>query len=668
MEATREIYWNVGHGVVLPMYFFTALAFAVFGYGFYRRVLLYRLGKPLERLDQLPKRIFLVLKAALAQSKVLRVLKPGSLHAMFFWGFGLLFIGTLLVMAQADFSDPLLGIRFLKGSFYKLYSFVLDCAGLVAALMLGGLLVRRFFVKPEGLETIRDDYVMHALLFAIIITGFLIEAVRMAATEIGKNPELARFSPVGLAIGGYFSGEPAAVLSRDHKVLWWVHLFLTLGFIGSIPFTKLRHIFTTPAGNFLVDTRPTGSIDTLNLEDEAAEQFGASKVTDLSWKDIFDADACTSCKRCQDRCPAYNTGKPLSPMKVVHQIGDQVREDPAGNLAQRVTEEVLWDCTTCRACQEICPADIEHVNKILEMRRSLALMDGSFPGDEVRTAIGNIEVNGNPFGLAYATRGDWTTGLDVKLMAEDSDVDLLYFVGCYASFDKRNRDVARSFIKICNAAGLRVGILGKEEKCCGEPPRKLGNEYLYQMTANENIELIKGYGVKRIVTCCPHCFNTLERDYRDLGLEREYTVQHYTIFLEELIRGKKLTLKPEPFRFTYHDSCYMGRYMDVFDQPRSILETCGGNVVEMEKSRLESFCCSAGGGRILAEEKIGTRINVVRVQMAQQTGAPTLVSNCPFCITMFEDGIKTGGCEGSLAARDLAEIVAERLVVEPPQP
>jgi Fe-S oxidoreductase/nitrate reductase gamma subunit len=661
MEATREIYWNVGHGVVLPMYFFAALAFAVLGYGFYRRASVYRLGLPLNRLDQIPRRIGRLIRGVLSQSKVLRVLDPGSLHALFFWGFGLLFIGTLLIMAQSDFSQPLFGIRFLTGTFYKFYSVVLDVAGGVAALMLAGLLVRRFFVKPDGLETIRDDYVVHALLFSIIITGFLTEGVRMAATEIAVNPELARFSPVGLQVGKFFAGDSANSLSQTHKALWWLHFFLALGFIAAIPYTKLRHLLTTSANYFLADLSPKGTIATINLEDETAEQFGAARVTDLTWKDLLDTDACTSCKRCQDRCPAYATGKPLSPMELIHQIGDMAQTNPGGNLIEQVSGEVLWACTTCRACQEICPADIEHVNKIVEMRRSLTLMDGAFPGDEVRTAIGNIEVNGNPFGLAYASRGDWAEGLDLKLMAEDSDVDLLYFVGCYASFDKRNRDIARSFVRICNAAGVRVGILGKEEKCCGEPPRKLGNEYLYQMTANENIELIKAYGVKRIVTSCPHCFNTLARDYRDLGLDSDISVQHYTTFIAGLVRQEKLTLQPEPFQLTYHDSCYLGRYMDIFDEPRAILAACGGSIVEMERSGLESFCCSAGGGRILAEEKTGTRINVARVQMAHATGAPLLVSSCPFCVTMFEDGIKTGGCEGELVVRDLVEIVAERL-------
>jgi Fe-S oxidoreductase/nitrate reductase gamma subunit len=660
MEATREIYWNVGHGVIVPMYLFAAIAMGLCAWGFWRRLPVYRLGKPLNRLDQLPRRIALMVRTMLSQSQVLRVFDPGSLHALFFWGFGLLFIGTLLIMAQADFSQPLFQVRFLKGTFYEIYSLVLDIAGAAAILMLGGLIVRRFFVKPAGLPTIRDDYVIHGLLFAILVTGFVTEGVRMAATEIGVNPGLARFSPVGLLVGRLFVGMGGADLSLIHKVLWWVHFFLAMGFIAAIPFTKLRHIFTTSVNYLFSDLGPKGAIATINLEDETIEQFGAARVTDLTWKDIYDADACTSCKRCQDRCPAWATDKPLSPMKVVQQVGEVAFGAPEANLCETVTQDVLWACTTCRACQEICPANIEHVNKILEMRRNLTLMEGAFPGDEVRTAVNNLEVNGNPFGLAFAGRGDWTEGLELARLDEGEEADVLYFVGCYASFDRRNQEVARNFVRICNAAGIRVGILGKEEKCCGEPARKLGNEYLYQMEAQENIELMKGYGVKRVVTTCPHCFNTLARDYRDLGFDAE--VEHYTGFIASLLAEHRLALAPAPFEFTYHDSCYIGRYMELYEEPRSILRLAGGRLTEMEKSRAESFCCSAGGGRILAEEKIGSRINVARVHMARETGAPLLVSNCPFCLTMFEDGIKTGGCEGELVVRDLAEIVAERIL------
>ncbi len=506
MEATREIYWNVGHGVIVPMYFFAFIAIAVLLYGFYRRFATYRQGKALNRLDRLPERIFLLLKNMFAQVQVLRVLGPGSLHAFFFWGFGLLFIGTLLIMAQVDFTQPVFGWLFLKGTFYKIFSLTLDVAGLVALIMLGGLLVRRFLVEPEGLETTVDDYVVHTLLFVILVTGFVVEGVRIAATELRTNPGLAPFSPVGMFIGNLFLGMTPDALSLLHKTLWWVHFFLSMGFIVIIPFTKLRHIFTTSANYLFTDLSARGSIATINLEDEGAKQFGAAKVSDLTWKDIFDADACTTCKRCQDRCPAYATNKPLSPMKVVKQIGEVAFTKPQAGLVETISEDVLWACTTCYACQHICPATIEHVNKIIEMRRNLSLMEGVFPGDEVRTAVNDIEVNGNPFGLAFAARGEWADGLDVKIMEQDSKVDILYFVGCYASFDKRNRDIARSFIKICNAAGIRVGILGKEEKCCGEPPRKLGNEYLYQMMAAQNIERIKAYGVKKIVATCPHCY------------------------------------------------------------------------------------------------------------------------------------------------------------------
>ncbi|MCX6034846.1 MAG: (Fe-S)-binding protein, partial [Chloroflexi bacterium] len=472
---------------------------------------------------------------------------------------------------------------------------------------------------------------------------------------VNQNPILALFSPVGLLVARLLSGLSEGTLREIHKILWWVHFFLAMSLIAAITFTKFRNLFTTPINYLFADLREKGSLETIDLEAADADHFGVSTIADLTWKDIFDADACTSCKRCQDRCPAWTTEKPLSPMKVVQQIGEVAFTHPQANLI----DNVLWACTTCFACQEICPADIEHVNKILEMRRYLVLMQGEFPGGEVMTAVNNTEVNGNPFGLAYASRGDWANGLDVQRMADGSAVDILYFAGCYASFDKRNQDVARNLIKICNAAGIKVGILGKEEKCCGEPERKLGNEYLYQLMATENIKKIKAYGVNRIVTTCPHCFNTLGRDYRDLGLDVE--VEHYTTFLDRLINQGALHLKPKSFDCTYHVSCYIGRYKGIIQEPRSVLRAAGGSIKEMDKTGTNSFCCGGGGGRVLAEEKLGRRINVERVKMAQATGAPFLVSNCPFCLTMFDDGIKTGGVEGKLQARDLTEIIVDRI-------
>ena len=453
---------------------------------------------------------------------------------------------------------------------------------------------------------------------------------------------------------------PEASLRSLHSLTWWFHLLLVMAFIVAIPFTKFRHIFTTSLNYLFEDLGPTGKLVSLDLEDEEAESFGAAAITDLTWKDIFDTDACTQCKRCQDRCPAHNTDKPLSPMKIVNDLGEVAFNNPEANLIEACDKDALWSCTTCRACQEICPASIEHVSKIVDMRRNMVLMEGEFPGEEVMTAMEQTEVNGNPLGLGYASRGDWAEELDIKPLSEDADVDILYFVGCYASFDKRNIQIAKSFVKLCQAAGVKVGILGKEEKCCGEPMRKMGNEYLYQSLAVENIELIKGYDVKKVVTACPHCFNTLAKDYRDLDFDVE--VESYTIFLKQLLDSGKLKLNAEELNCTYHDSCYLGRHNDIYDAPRDLVKAAGGKIVEMDKNRAEAFCCSAGGGRIMAEEKLGDRMNIKRVEMAVETGAPTLLSNCPFCLTMFEDGIKGADVEDKLNTKDIAEVLAERLV------
>ncbi|KJR97548.1 MAG: electron transporter [Desulfobulbaceae bacterium BRH_c16a] len=659
MEFTREIYWNVGHGAwtLVPMYLFALVAIGLLVRGFLQRIAVYKQGLPLNRTDRMGRRIRYMLQNVLLQTKVAEVPWPGLLHGLFFWGFALLFIGTTLIVIQADFTDLLFDVKFLTGSFYKLFSITLDIAGLVCIAMLGGLLVRRYFFAPEGLPTKNDDAIMHGLLLIILVTGFIIEGCRIAVTELGTP--LAIWSPVGLVMAKFLSGMGEGGLLAMHKVTWWFHLSLVMTFFILIPLTKFRHIFTTSSNYLFADLGPKNKLVNIDLENEEADTFGANNIKQMTWKDIFDADACTLCKRCQDRCPAWNTDKPLSPMKVVVQLGEVAFANQDANLIDTIGRDVLWACTTCRACQEICPAKIEHIGKIIEIRRSLVLMEGEFPGDEVMTAMEATEVNGNPLGIGYAERGDWAVDLGIKTLSEDADVDVLYFVGCYASFDKRNIAVAKSFIKLCQAAGVKVGILGKEEKCCGEPMRKMGNEYLYQSVAVENIEVMKSYGVKKVVTTCPHCYNTLEKDFRDLGFE--VPVESYTVFLGELIRTGKLRIDARELSCTYHDSCYLGRHNDIYEAPRGLIEAAGGKLVEMDKNRSEAFCCSAGGGRIMAEEKIGERINVKRVKMAVATGAETLLSNCPFCLTMFEDGVKGAGVEESLRPKDIAEILAERI-------
>ena len=659
MEFTREIYWNVGHGAstLVPMYLFALAAIGLMVKGVLRGVEVYRRGKALDRFDRRGERIKLMLTNIFMQKKVIHVRWPGLLHGLFFWSFVLLAIGTTLIVIQADFTHLFFGYIFLKGSFYKLFSLVLDLAGLVCIVMLGGLFIRRYFFAPEGLQSSNDDIVMHALLFAILVTGFVIEGARMAVTEMGTP--LVLWSPVGLVFAKGMAAMGEGGLLALHKVTWWFHLLLVMVFFILIPLTKFRHILTTSANYFFSDLGAKGKLVSLDLEDEEAETFGANNIKELTWKDIFDTDSCTLCMRCQDRCPAFATGKPLSPMKLIDQLGEVAFTDPDAVLVDTIGKDVLWSCTTCRACQEICPAAIEHVNKIVELRRGMVLMEGEFPGDEVMVAMEATEVNGNPLGIGYAERGSWAEGLGVKTLAEEPGVDILYFVGCYGSFDKRNISVAAGFVKLCQAAGVKVGILGKEEKCCGEPMRKMGNEYLYQGLAKENIELLKSYGVKKIVTTCPHCFNTLEKDYRDFGLEID--VVNYTVFIEELIVAGRLRIEATDLICTYHDSCYLGRHNDIYDAPRALIAAAGGKIVEMDKNKAEAFCCSAGGGRILAEENIGERINIKRVEMAVKTGAEVLVSNCPFCLTMFEDGVKGAGIEESLQPRDIVEILAERI-------
>ena len=657
MELTRELYWNVGHSVLIPMYLLVAAALGVLIWGVRKRIAIYRQGQPCERSDRRGERLTGMLRDLLLQTRVMRVKGAGSAHGIFFFGFVLLTIGTTLVFIQADLLDPLFGVRFLTGNFYLFFSIVLDLAGLAAIVMLLGLAVRRYLLRPKDLPNVGDNALMLGLLLAILLTGFLLEGARMAATELGTN--LSWWSPIGLLFAQPFAALGEAGQRTWHTGLWWFHFALVLGFFCAIPFTRLRHLLLTPTNIFFRDLGPTGKLRTLDLEDEAAESFGAAKLSDLSWKDIFDGDACTYCKRCQDRCPAWTTDKPLSPMKLVNQIQEASFSAPDANLIETVTTDVLWSCTTCRACQEICPAAIEHVPKIIDMRRNLVLMEGEFPGEEVTKAMEGTEVNGNPLGMAPAARADWAEGLQVADLSAGETADILYFVGCYAAFDKRNQKIARAFVQLCTAAGVKVGFLGKQEKCCGEPMRKLGNEYLYQTLAAENIEQIKATGVQKIVSACPHCFNTLAKDYVDLGLE--LPVEHANSFLAALLQAGKLKLKPAALDCTYHDSCYLGRHNDLYSAPRQLLAAAGASLREMEKSHSESFCCSAGGGRILAEETLGTRMNQTRARMAAETGAATLVSSCPFCMSMFEDGIKGADLDEQLKPLDLLEILAERL-------
>jgi Fe-S oxidoreductase/nitrate reductase gamma subunit len=656
MELTRELYWNVGHGAptLVPMYFLFFLAIGLAAWFILHRLPVYKQGQSIERTDQLEVRVRRALMNILQQKKVTKTKPAGLDHGLFFWGFGILTAGTTLVFIQADFTAPLFGGEFLKGWFYVLFSLVLDVAGLVCIVMLVRLLLKKYRdARDNGPEILPLDFTMHGLLIAVLLTGFIIEGARMAATELGTG--LSYASPVGLVFALPISGIEEAGLLKLHRVMWWLHLALVMCFIILIPLTRLKHVYTISANYLFESLGPKGKLVKLDLEDENNESFGATNIEELTWKDIFDTDACISCMRCQENCPAFNTGKPLSPMEVIHKLGDVATVNQKANFLKTVGDDSLWSCTTCGACQVNCPAVVEHINKIVEMRRAAVLMHAEFPGELMET-FNNLENQSNPWGFDYASRADWCKNLDVPIMAEKGEADVLWFVGCAGSFEDKSIKISKAMVSILNKAGVDFAILGQEEKCNGDMARRCGNEYLAQMMIAENVETLNQYKPKRILTGCPHCYNTIKNEYPEFGAE--YDVVSHVEFINELIIDGRLQVKGDlAENITFHDSCYFGRWNDIYEAPRKVLSAINrtGDVVEMEKNRDLAMCCGAGGGRMFLEEDQGERINNSRCQQAIDTGANTITSACPFCLTMLSDGLQA--LEGSQSLKDIAQLV-----------
>ncbi len=645
--------------------FFLLVVAVVFAYGFYRRYRLWKVGKPDQRTDQPKERLKSLWAYMMGHKRMLRDTYPGWMHLFIFYGFLIPFV--IVVITQANFSLP----KFLALPLSLLFDFI-------GALGITGILLaayRRYVQKPENqtYDTSLGNLIALLVLLGIFALGFSIEGLRIARTQ----PEWVAWSPVGWVFSQLFSGltEPNQVLL--HRLLWRLHLLLVLGFIAFIPYSRMLHIITAPANIYFRSLTPKGELPPIR-NFETAETFGVSKLEELTWKQLFDMDACTGCGRCLDHCPGAVTGKPLAPKKNWDSLRIHMEEraalrrkgvDPDGEgqkklIGDALSEDVIWACTNCLACAMVCPVFIPCVDKFLEMRRYLVLMESRFP-QEVQLVFRNMENNSNPWGVGLGLRADWTKGLEVKTMAEDSEVDLLFFVGCAGSFDDRNKKVATSLVKILKTAGVKFSILGTEEGCCGDSARRIGNEYLYQTLVQANIEVLKNYGVKKIVTICPHCFNTLKNEYPQFG--GKYEVLHYTQFLAELIgRGKLKLTKPVDKVITYHDSCYLGRANEVYEEPRKILRAIPGlKMVEMERNHVRSFCCGAGGGRMWMEEKLGTRINQERTDQALKTQAQMVGTACPYCLTMLGDGIKEKGLEETLTAVDLAELV-EQCLEKPP--
>ena len=633
----------------------------IFVYGLYRRSLLWRLGKKESRTDRAKDRLKSFVAYALGHKRMLMDVYPGVMHLLLFYGFLVPFI--IIVITQLNFILP----RFLALPLSLLFD-TIGFLGIVALIM---AFYRRYVMKPENLtyDSGPGDLVSLGLLSGVFFLGFCVEGLRIARTQ----PDWVLWSPVGWIFSQFFGGLTDANQVFLHRLLWRLHLFLVLGFVAFVPYSRMLHILTAPANIYLRALTPRGALPPI-LDFETAESFGASKLEDLTWKQLLDMDACTRCGRCLDHCPAYQSGKPLAPKKNWESIRKHMEEkgslilrgkDPEAEgskalIGEVISEDVIWACTNCLACAMVCPVFIPCVDKLSEMRRYLVLMESRFP-QEVQLVFRNMENNSNPWGVGLGLRADWAKGLEIKTMAEKSDVDVLFWVGCAGSFDDRNKRVATSLAKILKACGVKFSILGTEEGCCGDSARRIGNEYLYQTLVQANIEVFKTYGVKKILTMCPHCFNTLKNEYPQFG--GNYEVMHYTQFLADALSSGKLKLtKPIDKVVAYHDSCFLGRANDIYEEPRKILRAVPGlRLVEMERNRTRSFCCGAGGGRMWMEEKIGRRINQLRTEQAVQAKAEWVGTACPYCLTMIGDGIKEKGLEESMSSYDLSELVVQSM-------
>jgi Fe-S oxidoreductase/nitrate reductase gamma subunit len=628
----------------------------VFLYGFYRRSRLWLIGKKENRTDRPKDRLISIWAYVVGHKRMLKDAYPGWMHLFIFYGFLIPFV--IIVITQANFTLP--------DSLALPLSLFFD---LVGALGIVGLILafyRRYVKKPDNLtyDTTVGNLIALLFLLGIFGLGFCVEGLRIARTQ----PEWAGWTPIGWVFSRLFSGLADSNQIFLHRLLWRLHLFLVLGFVAFIPYSRMLHIFTGPANVYMRQLTSKGALPPIR-DFETAETFGASKLEDLTWKQLFDMDACTRCGRCLDHCPGYQSGKPLAPKKNwdslrahMEEKGALIRKgkDPEAEGGKKLIGDVIWACTNCLACAMVCPVFIPCVDKFLEMRRYLVLMESRFP-PEVQLVFRNMENNNNPWGVGLGLRADWAKGLELKTLAEEGEVDFLFWVGCAGSFDDRNKRVATSLVKTLRASGAKFSFLGTEEGCCGDSARRIGNEYLYQTLVQANIEVLNNYGVKKILTMCPHCFNTLKNEYPQFG--GNYEVMHYTEFLADALTSGKLKLtKPIDKVVTYHDSCFLGRGNEIYEAPRTILRAIPGlRLVEMERSGVRSFCCGAGGGRMWMEEKIGTRINQIRTEQAVQTKAESIGTACPYCLTMLGDGIKEKGLEESMASFDLSELVEKAM-------
>ncbi|MCP4109017.1 MAG: (Fe-S)-binding protein [Desulfobacteraceae bacterium] len=687
---------------------------AVFGHTMYHKILLLMALEPTDRINHIKERLKNMVILAIGQNRLVGREKErasGIMHALIFWGFCVLIIRSLTLYGEGfakGFHLPFLGDDFIFGYQYIALKDIME--GIVLVMVIYAIFRRAVF-KPERLHNTWEAYLVLGMIGVLMISDLLYDGARYNLIMLHNNPENLHFfnnpqygseflwAPVSVGAGRLISGLSADAARVVMVCGFWTHIITQLIFLNLLPLGKHFHVITSLPNVFLKSLDyPHEKTKLLDLEDEAAwedESLGINHIHQLNWKQGLDLYTCTECGRCKEVCPAYATDKPLNLYEfndnLKHEMLDNTdniikRANLAATLRQNsddeqteavkaemtelnsknqlvgdvIAEDTLWACTTCRACEEVCPVTIEHVPRIIAMRQGQTLMAEAYP-KELNTALKGLERNGNPWGIGYDKRADWADGLDVKIMADDSDVDYLLWVGCAGSFDDRTKKVSASLVKILQKAEISFAILGVEEKCTGDFARRVGNEMLYQMMAQENIETLNNYKVKKIITACPHCLNTLKHEYPQL--DGNYEVIHHAEFIHQLVKDGKINLRRTlEGTLTYHDPCYLGRYNSVYDQPRSVLKSISNwGIKELDRHGRESFCCGAGGGRMWMEETIGKRINLERAEEIVEHQVANVAVGCPFCLTMLEDGMKELNKEEEIKTQDIAELVAKNM-------
>ncbi len=677
---------------------------ALFVFNIRKTVRLILAGTSINLMDKLNLRAGNVLTYVFGHKKVLEDKGAGLMHMVFFYGFITLQAGhgEHVLTGMTSFLDhPFEFHNVLPTPLSQVFFLSQDVlAGLVVLVGIYALVRRWTHLVPRLDPRSADAEIILTFITVLYVTMFL-----YTSTQVALDPALGGwFRPFATPLAGLFAGLSPEARGTLHEVGYWSHLAVFVAFLNYLPFSKHAHTLAAVPNIFFHQEGPRGKPGIINFE--TAETYGISKVNELSWKQLLDTFACTECGRCNSVCPAHLTGKPLQPRKVLHDIKENLYANAAA-LSQKVAEgatppelkalilkdavardgvdgpvkvidklgtysshgqihvDEAWACTTCGACMEACPVLIESVpGNLMELRRTLVMMDADI-GPEMTTTFKNLENQQNPWGVPATEREKWAEGLEVPVMREKKKADVLFWVGCAGATDDRAKKTQKALVQVMKASKVDFAIMGCEEKCTGDPARRMGNEYLFQSMCTENTEALKQYEFKEIVTSCPHCLNSLGNEYQDYGAPK-WKVRHHTELLSELLDAQKVPLKKDApaEKVTFHDPCYLGRYNGVYKEPRNSLRVLNNvEVVEMERKEEQSFCCGAGGGRIFMEEHIGKRVNVERTEQALATGAQTVAVGCPFCMTMLTDGTKAKGVEETVKVKDVAELVAARLDV-----